>query len=53
MRGLNLGDALALAADFVVTCIEATAVSETQRWYAVDFESQIPQLCSMLKERLI
>lgn len=52
MRGLDLGDALALAADFVVACIEATAVSETKRWYAVDFESQIPQLCTMLKERL-
>lgn len=52
MRGLDLGDALALAADFVVDCIEATAVSETKRWYAVDFESQIPKLCTMLKERL-
>ena len=52
MRGLDLGDALALAADFVVTCIEATASSKESRWYGVEFESQIPLLCRMLEERL-
>ena len=52
MRGLDLGDALALAADFVVICIEATAASESARWYGVEFESQIPKLCQMLEERL-
>ncbi len=52
MRGLDLGDALALAADFVVTCIEATAVSDSARWYGVEFESQIPALCAMLSQRL-
>lgn len=52
MRGLDLGSALALAADFVVACIEATAVSDSPRWYAVEFESRIPLLCRLLEERL-
>ncbi len=52
MRGLDLGDALALAADFVVVCIEATAASSSARWYGVEFESQIPKLCRMLEEKL-
>lgn len=52
MRGLDLGDALSLAADFVVACIEATAASKNARWYGVEFESQIPVLCRMLEERL-
>lgn len=52
MRGLNLDDALSLAADFVVECIEATASSKSARWYGVEFESQIPKLCTMLAERL-
>ena len=29
MRGLSLGDALSLAADYVVECIEATSRSYT------------------------
>ena len=33
MRGLSLASALALAADFVVLCIEATAASGSSRWY--------------------
>ena len=52
MRGLSLGNALSLAADFVVACIEATASAENARWYAVEFESQIPLLCEMLDQRL-
>lgn len=52
MRGMELGDALALAADFVVECIEATARSASARWYGVEFEPQIPRLCRMLEERL-
>lgn len=52
MRGLSLGDSLALAADFVVACIEATAQSDSARWYGVEFESQIPVLCEMLKAKL-
>ncbi|MDO4269157.1 MAG: pyridoxamine kinase [Eubacteriales bacterium] len=50
MRGMSLGDALALAADFVVRCIEATASSKNPRWYGAEFESQIPWLCERLKE---
>lgn len=53
MRGLDLGSSLALAADFVVVCIKATAGSDDPRWYAVEFQSQIPLLCSMLEERLV
>ena len=52
MRGLSLGDALSLAADFVVACIEATAKAPDARWYGADFESQIPQLCSMLERKI-
>ena len=52
MRGLSLGDALSLAADYVVACIEATARSSEARWYGAEFESQIPWLCRELEERL-
>lgn len=52
MRGLSLGNSLALAADFVVACIDATSRSSDARWYGVEFESQIPVLCEMLEERL-
>lgn len=50
MRGLDLGKALTLAADFVVTCIEATTKSKDSKWYGVEFESQISTLCKMLEE---
>ena len=53
MRGLSLGDALSLAADYVVACIEATARSSEARWYGAEFESQIPWLCRELEERLV
>lgn len=52
MRGMSLGDALTLAADFVVACIEATMESPSHRSYAVEFEPQIARLCKMLEERL-
>ena len=52
MRGLPLKDALALAADFIVLCIEGTAASDSARWYGVEFESQILHLCQMLEKRL-
>lgn len=51
MRGLSLADSVSLAADFVVNCIEATAVDENSRWYGVSFESQIPELCGMLEKK--
>lgn len=53
MRGLSLENALSLAADFVVSCIEATAASSEARWYGVEFESQIPKLCTMLNQKLV
>lgn len=49
MRGLDLGDALKLAANFVVNCIEATSASGSASWYGVEFETQIPELCKMLQ----
>ncbi len=52
MRGLALGDALTIAADYVVACIEATASSENPRWYGAEFEKVIPDLCRMLGERV-
>lgn len=51
MRGMSLDDALSIAADFVVECIEATATSASARWYGVEFESQIPKLCAMVEMR--
>lgn len=52
MRGLDMGASLSLAADYVVSCIEATADDPDARWYGVGFESRIPQLCSMLEARI-
>ena len=51
MRGMELSDALSLAADFVVRCIDATSTAEDARWYGAKFESQIPWLCGQLTER--
>lgn len=52
MRGLDLGESLALAADYVVACIDATAASAEARWYGAEFESVIPELCRMLRDRM-
>ena len=52
MRGLDLGESLALAADYVVACIEVTAESREPRWYGAEFETVIPKLCRMLCDRL-
>lgn len=52
MRGLNLGDALTIAADYVVACIEQTAASESGRWYGAEFEPVIPKLCQMVEEKV-
>jgi len=43
MRGLNLRDAIKVAADNVVNAIKATMGDETQ-WYGVRFEECIPSL---------
>lgn len=49
MRGMELDEALTLAADYVVRCIDATAAAKDSRWYGAEFESQIPWLCGQLR----
>lgn len=51
MRELPLREAVSLAADFVVACIEGTAAAAEPRWYGAEFEPQIPTLCRMFAER--
>ena len=50
MRGLPLGEALALAADYTVECIRLTLASTEAKWYGVEFESAIPYLVKRLDE---
>ena len=50
MRGLPLGEALALAADYTVECIRLTLASPESKWYGVEFESAIPYLVKRLDE---
>ena len=50
MRGLPLGEALALAADYTVECIRLTLASPEAKWYGVEFESAIPYLVKRLVE---
>ena len=49
MRGLPLGEALALAADYTVECIRLTLASPEAKWYGVEFESAIPYLVKRLE----
>lgn len=48
MRGLPLGEALALAADYTVECIRQTLEAPDAKWYGVEFESAIPYLVGRL-----
>ena len=48
MRGLELGDALALAADYTVESIRCTLESPDANWYGVEFERAIPYLVQHL-----
>ena len=48
MRGLELGDALALAADYTVESIRCTLESPDANWYGVEFERAIPYLVQRL-----
>ncbi len=48
MNGLPLKDALALAADYTVACIEDTISDPTRRWYGVNFEPNLPMLMRRL-----
>ena len=48
MNGLNLGQALALAADYTVECIRLTKHTPNSNWYGVEFERAIPYLVHRL-----
>ena len=49
MRGLPLGEALALAADYTVECIRLTLASPEAKWYGVEFESPSARLVKRLE----
>ncbi len=49
MRGLDLKDALKLAADYTVECIKITIPDKEKHWYGVKFEEAIPFLVGRLK----
>lgn len=44
IRGMDLKDALKVAADFVVECIKITIPEKDEHWYGVQFEKAIPYL---------
>ncbi len=48
MNGLDLGQALALAADYTVECIRLTTHTPKSNWYGVEFERAIPMLLRRL-----
>lgn len=48
MRGMELGDALALATDYTVESIRMTMESPDANWYGVEFERAIPYLVRRL-----
>lgn len=50
MNGMQLGEALKLAADYTVECIRATAGKPDANWYGVEFERAIPYLIRRLKK---
>ncbi len=47
MSGMEIKEAAALAADFVLAAMEATAGDE-QHWYGVHFEQALPLLMKRL-----
>ncbi len=48
MRGMTLGEALALAADYTVESIRLTLETPDANWYGVEFERAIPYLVRRL-----
>lgn len=48
MRGLNIRDAVRIAADYVVACLERTAANPSH-WYGAMFETEIPLLIRLLE----
>ena len=49
MRGLTLEQAVSLAVEFVLACIDATAKDPQASWYGVEFEKALPLLCSRVQ----
>jgi pyridoxine kinase len=50
MQGKSEYDAAALAADYVVKCIEHTLPDKQEHWYGVKFEECIPYLIERIKK---
>lgn len=48
MRGMDIRDALSLAADYVTECIKVTMPDKDKHWYGVEFEKTIPYLVNRL-----
>ena len=51
MNGLDLGQALALAADYTVECIRMTTQTPEANWYGVEFARASPMLLRRLGKR--
>ena len=49
MRGMDVREALKLAADYVVECIKVTMPDTDKHWYGVEFEKTIPYLTERIK----
>ena len=52
VRGLSYADAFALAADYTADTIRETLKNPDKPWSGVDFEATIPELVTMLDEKL-
>lgn len=50
MRGMTLEQSSALAVEFVLACIDATARDPHAGWYGVEFERALPLLCRRTQE---
>lgn len=48
VNGYEPDEALAIAADYTVACIEATIAQPDHNWYGVDFETEIPYLLKLI-----
>ncbi len=48
VRGMDIREALKLAADYVVECIKVTMPDRDKHWYGVEFEKTIPYLTKRL-----
>lgn len=49
-RGLNLRDAVQIAGDYTLKCIENT-LDDATHWYGVKFETALPMLIRMLEKK--